>query len=88
MPTQNVIGPADNMPVCCVAVLSGDRERVSVLIVIKKCDIGKIIQIILIFKLKYLIYYLYTDNYLAQSNNYLCPKHTHVCWPGEVHAPV
>ncbi len=55
MPAQNAIGPADNLPVCCVWVLSGDRDRLSVLIVLNQwhqnCDIGKIIQIILIFKL-------------------------------------
>ncbi len=34
MPAQNAIGPADNLPVCCVAVLSGDRDKISILIVL------------------------------------------------------
>ncbi len=36
-----------------------------------------------------LIYYvfIYIQVFSSVINN-LCPKHTHVCWPGEVHAPV
>ena len=32
MPAQNAIGPADNLPVGCIAVLPGDRDTMSLLL--------------------------------------------------------
>ncbi len=48
MPAQNAIGPADNLPVCHVAVFSGDRDKISILIVLyqwhQKCYLQEVMS--------------------------------------------